>query len=119
MKIGGPVTGMLVILLCTALAACLFYFYLTINTLAVYNASSQTVTAIRLVAANRPIWQGDLAPDTSGWTWFFPGHDGQIVFEGKVGDTVIREEFGYVTHGLGGRHNVRILPDGRVVYRVR
>lgn len=87
--------------------------FMSVVTVTVHNDSQQKLANLRIGFTGKTLWQGELDPQESKWTFGIPTQDGSVEVTYGTGNSPITAKCGYVTRGpLGGSFVVTVLPDG-------
>ncbi len=100
------------------LTAIIVYYNLTVVKVDFINQSKFPINKVEIWAAGEIRWQGTLLPEETVSKRFFPKQDGYIVVKGLWNNKAIESSrFGYLTHNLGGQHEVILKSDGAFEYK--
>jgi len=87
------------------------------NKVELINKSGQEISNVKLWAADKLIWEGDLKSDETVFKNFTINHDGIFRISGLYGSRPLTSnDLGYVTPNDNQRHKIIITYNGYVIY---
>lgn len=87
--------------------------YMSVVTVTIRNEASDAASNVAVGFTEKILWQGDLMPGQSKWTIGIPRGDGPVEVSYEIAGQRFKIECGYVTAGLGGRHEIIVRSGGK------